>query len=108
MEWFKEAEPAYLDKLFEKIIKARSHNIIEAIKKLKDRTGSLGGYHSLSIGNNLAAAVTSSATIHASPSSSRITHKRNSLVPASPNPESEGSRKYISRLTENLFSSSNK
>jgi hypothetical protein len=33
IEWFKKAEPAYLDKLYEKIIKNRSQNIIDAIKK---------------------------------------------------------------------------
>ena len=33
IEWFKKVEPAYLDKLYEKIIRMRSQLILDALKR---------------------------------------------------------------------------
>lgn len=90
IEWFKQVEPSYQGKLYEKIISSRNQLILEALKKysfflfififllyftklfnrIKESHGSLGT--SNSIGNNL-------STL---PSANIV--KRNSLVPLSP------------------------
>ena len=86
MEWFKEAEPAYLDKLFEKIIKARSYNIIEGIKRIKYRTDSPDKHNNLSIENHSDALAEMSSGIQPKKERSlisRLKQKRNSLAPVS-------------------------
>ncbi|CAF0945163.1 unnamed protein product, partial [Brachionus calyciflorus] len=105
IEWFKKTEQTHLDKLYDKIIKCRSQIMLDNIKKTKSRNNSLGN-------NNVSNSI--SLNTNNSNSSSQYS-KRSSLAPLSPvssnlsSPLSENDSRRVtlrSRLTENLFSSS--
>lgn len=103
IEWFKQVEPTYLDKLYEKLIKARTQLILEKLKKLAEkgntslRNINSAGQNSI---NNMAAGQTNSM------------NRSKSIVPSSSSSNfsqlgEKGDKQSLrNRLTENLLSSS--
>ena len=97
LDWFKQVEPSYLDKLYEKLMRARNQLMLERLKKIKEK----GNYNVLGKGSTLTpnAANQSNNRRYSTLNTSNSNASLMSLV----NEEKKSTMR--SRLTENLLSS---
>ncbi len=99
LDWFKQVEPSYLDKLYEKLMKARNQLMLERLKKIKEKGNSsiLGNYKGSTLTPNASTQSNNRrySTLNASNSNASLMSLANE----------EKKSTMRSRLTENLLSS---
>ena len=101
IDWFKQVEPAYLDKLYEKLMKSRNQLMLDRLKKIKDNRSNT--FKTSNLASSGLSALNANQAIRRN-SGMNQTNSNASLLSLAADEKKSTIR---SRLTENIISSTN-